>query len=230
MYEWSEDKINELLNYCTDRNVRGKSLSSDKRQAQELYDFVSRNVMEQFIMEPTYEKSGNILDLFFCSDPNMILNQENLGNIINSDHTFNLMETNIEAVDKKETDNKNVCSTNIPEYEINGATEEECNNLIQSIGLIDWTSHFNENTDVDDIAKDTIENIELEVNRNMRKKSSFKDKLKSNCDKFKSRNLIPREVRLCLRRKSEGYKKLRKVKTITRCLAIKKKIIDAEVK
>ena len=64
MYDWSEDKINELLNYCTDRNVKGKSLSSDKRQAQELYDFVSRNVMEQFIMNQLMRSQETFLICF----------------------------------------------------------------------------------------------------------------------------------------------------------------------
>ena len=57
--------------------------------------------MEQFIMEPTYEKSGNILDLFFCSDTNMVINQEMMENIRNSDHTLNLITTDIEVTCRK---------------------------------------------------------------------------------------------------------------------------------
>ena len=64
----------------------------------------------------------------------------------------------------------------------------------------------------------------------MREKRSFKVKLKSNGNNFKSKNLIPREVRIQLRRKSEGYKQLRKVKSVTKCLAIKKKVMEAEIK
>ena len=94
MDDWCEEKINKLLEHCGKRSDRGNNLSKDKDQAKSLYEFISENVMNQYIVNPT--RKNNILDLLFCSDNNIIGDQEMMENIIHSDHTFNFVETSLE--------------------------------------------------------------------------------------------------------------------------------------
>ena len=137
----------------------------------------------------------------------MILNQDLIANVINSDHNFILLDTNMEITNECKLDNKNLCSTSIPEYEIKNATDDEWDNLIMNLGNIDWEKKININTNVDNIADFLLNNIEDQVKMNLRKKVNFKDKTKSNGEQFRSNILIPREVRIYSRRKTEGHKK-----------------------
>ena len=56
MDNWNEDVITDLLDLHSKRSEQGKSIASDKVQAKAIYDFVNRNVMEQYINEPTFQK------------------------------------------------------------------------------------------------------------------------------------------------------------------------------
>ena len=120
-------------------------------------------------------------------------------------------------------------STKIPENDINNASNDEWNNLINNLRQIDWDSKININTDVDTITNLIINNLEQNVKDNLRKKTNFKDNPKANGEKFKSRSLIPREVHINLTRKSEGHEKLRKVMVLSKYLSHEKKILEADI-
>lgn len=63
-----------------------------------------------------------------------------------------------------------------------------------------------------------------------RKKSYFKNKLKNDGSEFRSKNMTPREMRTVFKQKSKAYKSFRKAKVLSRCLTVKKKIMEAELK
>ena len=148
--------------------------------------------------------------------------------MIFSDHTTNFIETDITA-EHSHKDNENLATTTIPEYDIKNASDEEWVNLESELYNINWDYYINENLSMDIMAESLINNIESKVKISLRKKSNFKDKMKSDGKAFKSKNLIPREVRTLLKRKSRAYKNLKKAKVVSRCLSIKNKIINAEL-
>ena len=103
----------------------------------------------------------------------MIISQEALANVINSDHNVILLDTDMNLPSEKKVESKNLCSTDIPEYEVNNASEDEWNELISNLGSVDWDDIIDINTNVDTIASIILDKIEKNVKNNLRKKDKF---------------------------------------------------------
>ena len=74
--------------------------------------------MTQCINIPT--RKSNILDLCFSNDKNLIHDIDTIENIITSDHSSIIMETDIGALyngDTSQKENVNIYYTSIPEYD-----------------------------------------------------------------------------------------------------------------
>lgn len=155
---WEEDKISEIFYHYTRKISEVKSLAPNKFQAKIISEFIHRNLMTQHMDSPTrYE---NILDLSFCSNNDMILRKDILSNVIFSDHTLNVIETEgLSEEQNKEV--KNHCSTSIPDYITDKATDEENDNFINDLYQVEWDSMINLSDDVNQITDFIIDNIEV---------------------------------------------------------------------
>ena len=76
-------------------------------------------------------RKQNILDLCFSNDTNFISNIEVIDNVIMSDHSSIIMETDIEALYgySNQKEHTNIYYTDIHEYDTMGATVTEIGNI-----------------------------------------------------------------------------------------------------
>ena len=95
-----------------------------------------------------------------------------MANIINSDHTFNLIYTALNI-----RDNIAVLVTNYTakrllnmEYDVKEATELEWNSLIEDFAEIDWSSVINIDTNIDKITYILIDKVENNIVKNLKRK------------------------------------------------------------
>ena len=139
------------------------------------------------------------------------------------------METNITSdIVNSTRKNTNHYSTVIPLYDTLEATEEEWNSLNIFLSDTHWVQNLaekNTNEALDFI----IDTIEAGVKACLRLKEASKT-TNSEGKSFSSKNHIPRMVRSIFKTKARASKQLRKVKSVSRCLAIRRKIAEAENK
>ena len=171
MKNWDEDSITSILEHCIGREDRGQNISQDKIQARILAEFTQRNVMTQFMDSPT--RKNNILDLFFCSDPGIILETDILENVIFSDHTLNFIKMDLEIKAKNIQYNR-TSTTIFPEYNTKNASDEEWNNVFSYLSGIDWENTLSKGTQIDILADRFMENFEKSISMNLRRNDNFK--------------------------------------------------------
>ena len=109
------------------RGDRGALILDEKKQAYLLCKFVLDYFMEQFFDSCT--KGRNLLYLMFSSDPNLVISNTPLDNVIISDHTLCLIETNMSSVPIPLKERKNLYSTEIMIYNLLGASDVERKHL-----------------------------------------------------------------------------------------------------
>ena len=105
------------------REDRGASISDEKKQAYLLCNFVQEYFMEKVFDSCT--RGRNLLYLMFSSDPYLVISKTPLDNVIISDHTLCLIETNMSSGPIPLKEKKNIYSTEIIIYNLLGASDKE---------------------------------------------------------------------------------------------------------
>ena len=129
MCDWNGTITDSLCESIEARKLNGKSVNSDKEQALDLYNLTCESFMTQCVNIPT--RKQNILDLCFSNDTNLISNVDIIENVIMSDHSTIILETDIEALygNSNHKEHINIYYTNIPEYETMDASVTEISNM-----------------------------------------------------------------------------------------------------
>ena len=123
MSSWSKSEHSMCAESIEAREERGATISDEKKQAYLLFNFVQEYFMEQFIDFCT--RGNNLLDLMFNSDPNLVISNTPLDNVIISDHTLCMIETNMNSISVPLKERKNLYSTEIMNYNLLGASDED---------------------------------------------------------------------------------------------------------
>ena len=222
---WNISDIESLISSMEANENACRSIAQDKIQAKALLDISQKLFTEQKMKDPT--RKNNILDLFFCNDDELIVDQMFIESVITSDHSLNIIRTNINIDGHNNTEklNKNNPYTiDIRKYELLEATNEEWENLQQFLYSQEWIEILQDKS-VDVIADIIINKIEEGVKKCMRLKGVTKN-IPNN---FKSNNRIPRNVRSNFKSRNRLSKKLRKSTSGRHCLALRKKILNKEL-
>ena len=79
----------------------------------------------------------------FTNDDNLLTSQEYIENVLISDHTINIIGTNLSINASDIDERQNFCSTKILNYDLMGATDSDWDKLIDEYKNIDWDSILN---------------------------------------------------------------------------------------
>lgn len=225
MKDWNDNLTSEFLTSIINRQNSDKHIGSEKSQIKLLCDVIYEWFLTQKVSENT--RLDNLLDLFFTNDDHSIIETEILNNVHLSDHNFIIVRTNLLFLDVSDKDLDYPYSTEIPKYDLLEATDKDWTLLNDHFGSIDWDDLFIGNN-LDDITDTLINTIENGVIHVLKEKSSDKKSLKSDGSKYKSRNLIPREVCGLFKAKCKASKAMKTVKSVKRCLALRRRIGDID--
>merc|ERR1712105_449033 len=153
-----------------------------------------------------------------------------MDNVITSDHSLNVLETNLN-IDSTSNKNvkENIYMTDILKHNLIEADPKQWDKLIDNLGNVEWPE-IASNTNIEDHAIKIVGIIEKSVQSTMHLIDSKDNKTKKDGSSFSSNNFIPREVKKCFKIKNKATKSLRKVKNVIRCLALKRRILDSELK
>ena len=126
-----------LCFYIKERSeMNGSTISSDKRQAKQLCLLVQDLFMDQYV--DTCTRGKNLLDLVFSNDSNLILNVTPMDNVLISDHTLCVMDTNIETESNStKYSKKYLYSTDIMRYALLDGSEDNWSDLNEYFNGID---------------------------------------------------------------------------------------------
>jgi hypothetical protein len=227
MGTWSN--CDEMLAASHERAQDGRAVAADKVQAIMLAELTAQHLMAQCMKEGT--RLENILDLLFASDPDIFSNIQIISNVSFSDHTTNVAEINIVVEPRKENVPRNFSTTGISSYNFETASDSDWASLEDELktnfGLNDW-SEVLEADNVDLAAKALVNKIESAVISSMHLKADSAASVTKEGLPFRSSNLIPRQIRTLLRRKSSASKAMKTTKSVLRCLSLRNKIAKAE--
>ena len=120
------------------------------------------------------------------------------------------------------------------EFNLMGSSEQDWNLLNQEYYNADWDNildnvYINDPYTIDVAANKIVNTIEECVSKVMKHNTRDKPKYNANGIKFKSNNMIPKEVRSLLKRKYRLSKKFRSVRTINRCSSIRNKLLNVDI-
>ncbi len=160
-----------------------------------------------------------ILDLIFSNNSD-IFNAVNLTeNISLSDHRTLIGEMSISLCDNPDPPTKNHAASCLPEY-------DQWDIVSQNISWADWTN-FEASETSDEMLHQLTAILESAVTGIAVQKSDSSNLTKEG-NPFKSRNRVPRDVRIQLRRKLSASNKLKTAPSVNRCIALRDRILKAE--
>ena len=171
-------------------------------------------------------RQDNILDIFFSNDPDSISNISMVENVFTSDHSTVIIETSF-CNNSNEEDFKNIYSSSIPLYETMSTSPLEWENVRKGQANKDWESCLKADDPLHNIQV-IMDTIESSVTNNLELKAA-KNIKNYNGKTFKSKNMIPRNVRSLYKTKLRLSNKLRKCKSKSRIHAIRKRMINVEL-
>ena len=220
MKSWDEETINEMKETVLSRNDSDNDSNTDigvvKLNSMNMIEFIEKWNLLQYIKVPT--RKDNILDLIFTDDTELIedISQEVHSAI--SDHNTIVVSVNVNSAnsDTNET-RENFSTTQIPLYKTDNPDKDIVRKIKNDLINTDWNG----------VSVESLTNtIEEVIVKHCEKKGAIeKNKEGKN---FRSKNKIPRTVRLWMRRKNLASKALLRVKTLKGCSNLKDKIREAE--
>ena len=240
---WDFKTIEELKAKSSNRAGDGRSVAEDKKQALFLIEFAEEFFLAQHIDQGT--RRQNILDLIFTNNDQLITRCYQIINSTLSDHNTICCELSYGLKPLEQKGPINFSSTQIPEYDTAGADEEDwlrVNTLLQSI---DWEAKF-EGMSTTQMSECLLSELEKVVVKILKKKSNFSNiksadqgntllcgtKTENHISKIseitRSRNKIPKNVRTLFRKKKKASDGLTTVKSVKRCLELRKKLEKSE--
>ena len=222
LHKWDGETI-EAMKAGTTCPRAGKSVAEEKKQALHLIDFVEEFFMTQYIENAT--RKNNILDLVFTNNSELINQCQQIINANISDHNTILTKLSygLKPLEKKEK--KNFASTKIPEYEVKAADDEDWLRMNLILQSINWEEELSE-LSVTDMAHVLYKELEAATEKVMKKKSESKEN--KNDGNKTNNNKIPKQVRNLFRTKKKASDCLMVVTSVKKCLALRKRIENAE--
>jgi len=221
---WDVNSIEALKASTSSRQADGGRVSEDKKQALMLIDFSEEFFLQQFIDEGTRRK--NILDLIFSNNDQLIIKCSQITNTKLSDHNTICAELSYGLKPLKEKKKVNFASTKVPEYDTRGADDEQWLRLNNLLNTIDWEDVFKEKSTTE-MSEILFSEIEDKVDKIMNKKEN-QDEKECNQNENAGNNKIPRNVRTLFRKKKTASEKMKTVRSVTKCVALRKRIDNAE--
>ena len=182
--------------------------SSDRKQARTLLNFADEFFLEQYIKKPTRKR--NILDLVFTNNHFLIHNYNMIVNSKLSDHftiCINLSLGSAQKSTSKKTENHYF--SKISEYNLKDGDEEDWFRLNLMFNQVNWDSILEELSPEESIKK-FLSILEENVILIFKKQKRFQEE---GTQEFKSKNKIPRSVRIQMRNKTNLSKKILRVKS-----------------
>ena len=190
--------------------------SKEKQQAELLVNFVENNFMENYIYTAT--RGRNILDLVFSNNHQLLNKYTTTVNKKFSDHHMLTLELNFSYnTNKKSTKTVNPMSTKVYEYDLKNATEADWTRFNKVLEEV--TKNFEEETSKDN-TEEKLQKVYKHTERAtsivFEKKKDFMDEqkeeqspdLEDGDDSPKSKNKIPKSVRILMRRKRKLSSKI----------------------
>ena len=173
----------------------GRSASEEKKHALHFIEFVEEFFMIQYIDEATRKK--NILDLIFTNNSDLIIKCRQVVNSKLSDHNTIITDLSYGPKELEKSQTRNFTSTTIPEYDSQGADNEEWGRINSLLETIDWNAQFEDKT-VTEMTEILLKELEDKVEEVLQKKvNHFEEtkEIKDDCLKSNTNtnNKIPRE-------------------------------------
>ena len=187
LHEWDDAFISEYVKKVKDRRENDEFIGSDTNQAANLIDFSKKWNLTQMVKNNT--RDGNILDLIFTNNSDMICEISHDKHSKMSDHDTLIVNTNYDYDNKEEEHKKNFCSTEIPLYNTEDMDNDQINKAKEFLEAQDW-----DNVTPESLTK-TIEEMVKDF-------CKLRNPIKNKGTDFKSRNRIPRIVQKWLRKKN----------------------------
>ena len=208
---------------------KSSSASSEKKQANTLHNFANEFFLEQYITKPTRNK--NILDLVFTNDHFLIHNYEIIVNSILSDHFTICVNLSLKTGQKNiQEKQKNHYLSSLAEYNMKDADDEDWYRLNLMLDCIDWDSILQELSTEESTMK-FISILEEHVELIFKKKQQFQaEEENESSPVHKSKNKIPKPVRIMMRNKSKLSKSILRVKSVNKYLKMRGKLEELEQK
>ena len=188
--------------YSGDKENR-ESKSDENKQAERLMEFTRSNFMENIILTPT--RGGNVLDLIFTNNPNLINYYSTIVNSKLSDH--NTLEVNMNFTYNQEVKNEKVTNpynTKIFEYNSNEADDEDWERFKQYLEDVDVETEF-DGMNANDGLKRIYFLLEKASDICLKKKVEFEDE--DDGLKRKKGSFIPKKVRKLMSKKEKLTRK-----------------------
>lgn len=229
MNSWSTAERSEFIENIEIKETNGSTISSDKRQAKQLCLLIQDLIMEQYV--DTCTRGKNLLDLLFSNNCNLISNVTPMDNVLISDHTLCVMDTNIETENiSTKYSKKYLYSTEIMRYALLDASEDDWSDLNNYFNEIDRDNIICDVNDIDKVCDTMINILESGVKQTMKLKEYKKPTTKKDGSNFKSSNIIPRNMPTLFKRKKKLSKAYRTVKSVNRYVYLGRKILEIDIK
>ena len=191
---WDTNTIVEFTDKVNKGSDNDRNLSAANLQASLLLDFTSKWNLTQIVKDST--RLNNTLDLIFTDCLELFGNISIDKHVNLSDHDTIIAELHVETKETIDEERKNFCFTKIPEYKTENMSPKQIAKAKEYLKDINW-----EGVTADSLTK-VIEDMVVK----------FCSPRKKDLSNFKSKNRIPRIVRLHMRRKQEASKALKIVK------------------
>ena len=213
--DWEDKEIEKTKDKINEKIYNKETIGSEKAQMLELIEFAEKWGLMQNIKDITRE--DRILDLVFTNE-DIVCDTKYERHAKISDHDTIILKVDLDTPIEDKTKKENFCSTDILLYKTDQMSSEQIEKAKEFLDAQNW----------DDIDADKLTDI---IERMVKENCDLRNPVKTTKEgnSYKSKNRIPRQVRLWLRRKSLASKALRKVKTIKGCRRLKEKIEEAEL-
>ena len=219
--KWSNYNIND---FSDDKEI----ISEEKQQAVKLLEFSENFFLDQYIKTAT--RNGNILDLVFTNNHELIKDYNIIINKKLSDHYIIKIDLSYKLDAPTKHKKINHCSTSIPEYDLLNASEELWLRYNLMLNKVDFETLF-ENKSATEMVNIFLERIETLVSIVFDKKKAFAENEDSdNEQKSKNKNKIPRNVRILMRNKTKISKGILMSKSGSKIASLKAQLHNIESK
>ena len=232
METWDLNNTAKLKLWISSCSNEEQSIAQDKLQAAMFLELFESSMMTQFITEGT--RNDRILDVILSNNEDLITKISMIENIVHSDHKTIVIDLNLVLSDPEIKSKVNFASSSIPEYDLVSVTDHEWSKISLALANTDWSDFgfsvdeniVETNKSADELIEVIVKNLEVAVASVVQKHGTRN--LNSVGNLFRSKNKIPRQFRLLMRKKRIASNKLKEVKTVTKCIALRHILRKAE--
>ena len=170
------------------------------------------------------QKKNNILDLIFTNNDDLIINCRQIINSKLSDHNTILAKLSYGLEELRKKEKVNFSASNIPEYNLNEAYNEDWLRMIMILQKVNWQDKLKDKS-VTEMVNTLNKDLEDVTEKVMTKIDGNPEKI---CLGDGSSNKIPKQVGNLFRQKKKASDALKTVTSVKKCLAMRAKVEKAE--